>query len=371
MKRTILSLVSLAVTAASLHAQTIVGTWQGTLAVGTNSTRVVFTIQKRADASLHGGLAYADHPGAGMALTSATLSAPDVTFLADYANLTFHGKLSADGKSIDGAWAQGTRSLPLTLTLATPDTLWKREVPAPKPAMAASADPAFEVATIKPTDPVTHGVGFDLTGRPFIASNVSAMELIKIGYNIRGRQVVGGPSWLNERQFNVTAEPDTPGVPSEEQGRLMVRKLVVERFHLVSHTEERPFPTMALTLDPKGPRLIPSDPDFNGHGGEYVRGDGSDMVHLFSGATIQQLVDRLMTFFQDKQVIDETGLTGIYDITLRMPASVEQSPRNGGPDDERPAAWIAAVEHAGFKFVSKKAPLKVVVVDHIDPPTPN
>ena len=92
---------------------------------------------------------------------------------------------------------------------------------------------------------------------------------------------------------------------------------------------------------------------------------------MFSGATVQQLVDRLMTFFQDKQVIDETGLTGIYDITLRMPASVEQSPRNGGPDDERPAAWIAAVEHAGFKFVSKKAPLKVVVVDHIDPPTPN
>ena len=72
-----------------------------------------------------------------------------------------------------------------------------------------------------------------------------------------------------------------------------------------------------------------------------------------------------------QQVIDETGLTGIYDITLRMPASVEQSPRNGGTDDERPAAWIAAVEHAGFKFVSKKAPLKVVVVDHIDPPTPN
>jgi uncharacterized protein (TIGR03435 family) len=237
--------------------------------------------------------------------------------------------------------------------------------------MAANADPAFEVATIKPTDPVAHGVGFDLTSRPFMASNVSAMELIKIGYNIRGRQVVGGPSWLNERQFNVTAEPDTPGVPSEEQGRLMVRKLVVERFHLVSHTEERPFPTMALTLDPKGPRLIPSDPDFNGHGGEYVRQDGSDMVHLFSGATLQQLVDRLMTFFQDKQVIDETGLTGIYDITLRMPASVEQSPRNGGPDDERPAAWIAAVQHAGFKFVSKKAPLKVVVVDHIDPPTPN
>ena len=359
---------------AALPAQTIVGTWQGALTVGANSTRIAFTIQKnqnKTDGSLHGGLTYVDHPGAGMALTSATLSASDVTLLADYTGLTVHGKLSADGKSIDATWGQGKQSLPLTLTLATPETLWKHEAPAARPAMAANADPSFEVATIKPTEHVEHGVGFDLTGRPFVASHVSAMELIKIAYNIRGRQVIGGPSWLNENQFDVTAQPDTPGVPSEEQGRLMVRKLVVERFHLVSHTEERPFPTMALTLDPKAPRPTPSDPEFNGHGAQYGHTDGSDIVYQFSGVTIQQLVERLMTFFQDKQVIDETGLTGIYDITLRMPASVEQSPRTTGPDDERPAAWIAAVEHAGFKFVSKKAPLKVVVVDHIDPPTPN
>ena len=249
------------ITAVSLNAQTIAGTWQGTLTVGANTNRVAFTIQKKADKSLHGGIAYVDHPGVSMALSSATLSASEVILAVDYASLTFHGKLSADSKTMaTDTWAQGKQSLPLTLTLATPETLWKHEAPAPKPAMAADADPSFENAPIKPTEAVAHGVGFDLTGRPFFASNVSAMELIKIGYNIRGRQVVGGPSWLNERQFNVTAQPDTPGVPSEEQGRLMVRKLVVERFHLVSHTEERPYPALALRSIPKARAPSPATP---------------------------------------------------------------------------------------------------------------
>jgi uncharacterized protein (TIGR03435 family) len=374
--RTTVALICLALASSFLHAQSqpqpqsIAGIWQGTLTIGTNSTRAAFTVQKKPDGSFHGGLAWVDR-GASVPLDTITLSGSNVTFAQPFMGLTFQGKLSADGKSIDGTWTQGKQSYPLTLALAAPDTLWKHEGRAPQPPMAANADPAFEVATLKPRDMVAHGVSFDLQGHPFIAYDVSALELIKIAYNVRGRQVIGGPSWLNQIAYDVTAVPDTPGVPSEDQGRLMVRKLLVERFHLVSHTEQQPFPTMALTLDPKGPHPTPSDPQFNGHGAEFVRQDGSDMVHQFSGATIQQLVDRLMTFFQDKQVIDDTGLTGMYDITLRMPASVEQSPRNGGPDDERPAAWIAAVEHAGFKFVSKKAPLTVIIVDHIDPPTPN
>jgi len=376
MKRTILSAAALLLVATCLQAQSIAGTWQGRLPIAAltqNTTpgsalRVVFTIQKSSDSSLHGSISLIDR-GNSTPLTSISVSAPNVTFtLGD--NVNFHGKLSADGQSIAGTWTQGDRSFPLTLELATADTLWHREGPTALPPMAANADPAFEVATIKPCEPVEHGVSFDLTGLPFVARDVSAKELIKIAYNLRGRQVLGGPSWLDENKYDVTAKSDTPGRPSEDQGRTMVRKLLVERFHLACHTEEQLYPVFALTLDPKGPRPTPSDPN-NTQGNVIGHQDGGEFVQQFSGVTMQQFLGFIMNVFQDKQLVDETGLTGAYDITLRFPASVFESPDDRGPNDERGTAIINAAQHTGFKFVSKKEPLPVVMVDHIDPPTPN
>lgn len=96
-----------------------------------------------------------------------------------------------------------------------------------------------------------------------------------------------------------------------------------------------------------------------------------DTVFVFSGTTMPQLLGFIMNLFQDKQLVDETGLTGPYDITLRIPSSTFDSPSDRGPNDERGRALIDAAEHAGFKFVSKKGTLPIVIVDHIDPPTPN
>ncbi len=67
----------------------------------------------------------------------------------------------------------------------------------------------------------------------------------------------------------------------------------------------------------------------------------------------------------------ETGLTGIYDITLRLPPAALQGAGDGGVEEEVGTDYIAAAEHAGFKFVSKKVPQPVVIIDHIDPPTAN
>ena len=131
------------------------------------------------------------------------------------------------------------------------------------------------------------------------------------------------------------------------------------------------FPVLALTLDAKGPRPAPSDPKFNLHGNIVAHPDGEDILIQASGITIQQFLAFIMNFFMDRQLVDETGLTGTYDITLRVPSSVFQGPSDKGVDDQRGTALVAATEHAGFKFISKKEPLQVVVVDHIDPPTPD
>lgn len=374
MKQAILCAVGLmALLGAALNAQTIAGTWQGRLPIaatgqGTtpgNGLRIVFSIEKNADGSLHGGMTLIDR-GARMPLTSVTFSVPNVSF-ADGDMLGYRGKLSADGKSIAGTWTQGNQSLPLNLQLATAETMWKREGPAALPPMAADADPAFEVAIIKPTGPDENQTLFDLRARKFSAQHTSAKELIKIAYNVRGRQVLGGPPWLEDKKYDILAEPDTPGLPSEEQNRAMVHKLLIERFQLVSHVDKQPFPVLALTLDPKGPRLTPSDPNLNANGGMSARRDGDDVILQFSGTTIPQFLAFVMNTFQDKQLVDETGLSGVYDITLRL-AGLAQGPVSA---DDQGNALVLAAAHAGFKLVSKKEPLTVVVVDHIDLPTAN
>ncbi len=356
----------------ALHAQSttpsIAGVWQGALALPNgNSVRVALTIAKNPDGSLHGGFRFVDS-NAGLVFSSIVFSAPDLAVTQSMASMAFQGKLSVDGQSIIGTWSQGKLSVPLTLTLATPGSLWKPAGPGP---MAAGADPSYEVAVIKPALPEEQHPIWNMQSLEFHATGTNAAELIKMVYKIRGRQIINAPPWVEADKFDITAKPDTPGVPSEDQTRIMIRKLLTERFHLVCHTATQDYPVLVMTLDPKGPRPTPSDPNFNARGGMLLQRDGDDMQLHLSGVTMQEFLKDLMDRYRDKQIVDETGLTGTYDITLHLPPAAFQSAGDGGAEDETGPDYIAAAEHAGFKFVSKKAPQPVVVIDRIDPPTPN
>ena len=366
-------LAALVLTPTALHAQSIAGIWQGTLPIATTGqgstggtgVRIVFTVDKKPDGSFHAVMTPIDI-GNATPLTSVSFSAPNVTFsLGD--TLIFRGKLSSDGQSIAGTWGQAPQSFPLTLQFATADAVWKPAISA-LPLMAAGADPSFEVATIKPAKIDEQHALFDLHARQFNATGMTAAELIKIAYNVRGRQVLGGPSWLNQTRYDVFAEPDAPGRPCEDQSRRMVHKFLTERFHLVSHTGQQDFPVMALTLDPKAPRPNPSDSSLNPNGGMSGSREGDDIVIQFSGS-IHDLLSWMMNTFQDKQLVDETGLSGNYDVILRL-AGMAATGANVTSDDYGNALVLAA-QHAGFRLINKKEPLTVVFVDHIDLPTPN
>lgn len=377
MKRAILS-AAFIITAIAIpfHAQSIVGTWQGTLpmygaAQGASvydNPRVEFNIEQNSDGSFHGGITFIDR-GVTVAFSSIAFSAPEVTLAESSAAFTYRGKLSADGKSITGIWTQSNQSFPLTLTLAAAGPLSPRADPASTAPMAADADPTYEVATIKPATAEEQHPIFNLRAHRLNATGTSAKELIKVAWNVRGRQVLGGPPWLEEKKFDIVAEPDAPGLPSEQQSRLMVRKLLADRFHLVAHTDQQFYPVLALTLNPKAQRPVPSDPNFSPSGGMSMRREGDDIVLQFSGTTIPQMLAFIMNTFQERQLVDETGLSGTYNITLRI-AGLAQSQTAVSPDDVG-NALVQAAQQAGFKFIPEKEPLLVVIVDHIDLPTPN
>jgi uncharacterized protein (TIGR03435 family) len=374
LKRTILCAIGLLVAATCLHAQSILGTWQATLPTPDNP-RVAFKIETDTggDGTLHGVLYEFDKGPAAVALTSVTFTAPDVAVDQINLDISFKGRLAADGKSITGTWIQGKQSYPLTLNLATPDTLFKRSDPAPLPAMSSTADPAFEVATIKPSPPDAQGSSYTWRTRDFAGKNHSVRDLIEFAYQVRDRQITGGPAWMAETKFDIAGEPDTPGLPSLDQYRLMIKKLLASRFNLQIHAVQQTFPVYALTRDENAPHLQHSDPEFEGMGYVYPtedgKADGQTAAHCV-GFTMPIFANLLMNFIDDRQIVDETGLTGSFEFTLTIPTSaMHGSP--AGPEDDRADAFRHAIQPLGFHLVPKKETIPVLIIDRLDHPTPN
>ena len=349
-----------------LHAQTILGTWQGTVPIE-QAQRVVLNIAKAEDGSLRGTLTFIDRGATGAPILTVNYTAPELSL--EIANISYRGKLNADGKSIVGTWTRGGQPFPLTLVLTTPETLWTYAGPAPLLPMASTTDPAFEVATIKPSKPESGGVMFTLRTRKFQAANVSAKELLKIAYNVRGRQVDGGPAWIEDTKFDVMAEPNSPGLPSEEQVRTMVRKLLEERFGLKAHLSQREFPVYALTVEKSPPKMTKSDPTAHGSMSIYTKQEvDGELPMQFAYTTMEDFAGLMMNFIQSHQIVDETGLKGQYDFMMTLPTSALGKQ---GPEDDPDPAFVRAIQPLGLKFVVKKEPLKVVVVDHLDGPSAN
>jgi uncharacterized protein (TIGR03435 family) len=355
--------------------QTITGTWQATLPTPDNP-RIAFKIETDAggDGTFHGIVYQFDKGPATVALTSVTFTAPDIAVEQANLDVTFKGHLAADGKSITGTWTQGKQSYPLTLTLATPDTLFKRNGPAPLPPMSPTADPAFEVATIKPTPPDARGSSYRWRTRDFTGTNHTVRDLIEFAYQVRDRQISGGPAWMTETRFDLAGEPDTPGLPSLDQYRLMIKKLLASRFNLQFHTVQQTFPVYALTRDEKAPTLHHSDSELDG-GSCYVystedgHADGQTVSQCV-GFTMPLFAGLLMNFIEDRQIIDETNLTGSFELTLTMPTSAMNS-NSAGPEDSRADAIRQAIQALGFHLIPKKEAISVLIIDHLDHPTPN
>jgi len=160
----------------SLQAQNLGGSWQGTLEAGPRKLRIVFKISLDNDkwkATLHS----IDQPGPGMNATSVTKDGSTVKIVIGGLG-SYEGKLGASGNEITGTWTQGA-PLPLNLVRATPETAWAIPEPPPPPVrMAANANPTFEVATIKPSDPARPGKLFTVRGRDVVTINTTVNDLI-------------------------------------------------------------------------------------------------------------------------------------------------------------------------------------------------
>jgi uncharacterized protein (TIGR03435 family) len=240
--------------------------------------------------------------------------------------------------------------------------------------MKLDATPGFEVATIKPSRPDVQGKGFTMRGKEVLTINTSVNDLIVFAYEVHSRQIVGAPAWMDSERFDVTGQPDTPGRPNLKQFRLMVQKLLADRFQLTYHNDKKELSAYAITVAKSGPKLTKSEAPGN------LPSLGFPKLGLLPArnSTIAELAQAMQGAVLDRPVIDQTGIDGRWDFTLTWTPDPSQFAGMGvrvPPPTDDPAAppdlFTAFVQQLGLKLEATRAPVGVMVIDKVQKPSEN
>ena len=268
--------------------------------------------------------------------------------------------------------AVGTLVLSLSAIGRTGIAAAQAAAPVDMPAMAANADPAFEVVTIKPSDTsAPHGTFFTTRGRYVIAYNISLRALIEFAYGVHAKQIVGGPAALLEMHYDIDGVPNIEGRPNHNQTRLLYQKLLESRFKLSFHRDTRQMPAYVIEVAKGGPKLARTS-----------RQPGDRLMFSFSyavvltvrNASMSDFAHGMQEAFLDKPVVDQTGLKDRYDFDLKWTPDESQSnvqlPAQARDDPNAPPGLYTAIqEQLGLKIVSAKAPVETLVIDHLENPS--
>lgn len=241
---------------------------------------------------------------------------------------------------------------------------------APQP--ASTLPFSYEVVSIRPHQTSGDGglgVWWRTTPDGFATRGDTVDSFVLKAYGLTmSSQISGLPKWCESETFDVDAKMDEETTealkklsPKErmEQGEQMMRQLLADRFQLKVHHEMRELPIYALVIVKGGPKLTEAPANEVG-GGSY----GSNGMALRS-ARIASLAD-ILSGKVGRLVVDKTGLTGLYDMTLKWTPDGQPESADSGP-----SIFTALEEQLGLKLVPAKAPVDTVVVDHVEKPSAN
>ena len=242
--------------------------------------------------------------------------------------------------------------------------------------MAADAEPGFEVATIKPDASEYQGImGLGFRGRTFSAKNVSLVDMIAFAYAVHPKQVlVGAQKWAATERYDISGIPDKEGVPNIPQQRMMVQKLLTERFKLELKSDKEEMSAYVMTVGKDGPKLTPTKLEgLNPTSTMKPSEDG--WVLSTENASTKVLAGFLQLAILDRPVVDRTGLTGRYDIALDFtPDSTEfngHPPPTRHADAPAPGLFDAMQKQLGLKLSAEKAAVDVWTVEKAARPSEN
>jgi uncharacterized protein (TIGR03435 family) len=264
---------------------------------------------------------------------------------------------------------------------------------------------AFEVASIRPSAEQTTSVrvGFQATGSQVRVSAMTLKDYLGIAYSLPPQQIEG-PDWIGQQRWDVVATIPDGG---SEKVLEMLQTLLTERFQLKVHRESKELPVYVLGVSKAGAKLAESKPDPNapvappdtvtvtGGGNNSTigvdLGGGKSFTMENNQVQIRRMtmldVAEVLTRFVDRPVVDQSGLTKTYDVTLDVPPDdfnalrIRSAVNAGVPlppqvlrllDNASPDTLSGPLSKFGLTFDARRAPLDVLVIDSaLKTPTEN
>jgi uncharacterized protein (TIGR03435 family) len=324
------------------------------------------------------GAASAPGGEAGQASTSSDVPAPSLfTAVQEQLGLKLEAEKGpietlvidqAEKPSVDGAeTAQPVSPVPVPASLvqekATPTKL-----------------PAFDVASVKPSSPNNYEINgaYTYPGGRVECIGCTLQYLVMLAFDIQYWQVSGGPDWIDitrGTRYDIEAKPSESSqaiklnnpvkkTPPNAEQRQMLQSLLMDRFQLKFHSEQREGNAYILSRGSKPLKLQPpKDPEEFHWAGSISGGavvDGSGVAgHNIS---MPELAVRLSDWLR-RPVLDQTGLAGTYDF--------EYQTGNDDPDAGPTVGIIKSMEEIGLKLTSGKGPVETLVIDHVEMPSAN
>ena len=223
---------------------------------------------------------------------------------------------------------------------------------------------AFDVASVKPNRSGSGSSSSNSHDGVYTATNESLKSLIQMAYRVRDYRIAG-PDWLNSERFDIAAKP--PAGSKDADLGLMMQSMLLERFKLALHRETKEFPVYGLLVAKNGPKFKEVEDvggnHTNSNRGRFI-GDRCSMANLAAYLARQM----------DRPVVDMTGLAGVFDLKLNFtPESALAGREDNKADTEAyPPLLTAIQEQLGLKLEPKKAPIEILVIDHLEKvPTEN
>ena len=241
----------------------------------------------------------------------------------------------------------------------------------------APGAPAFEVASVKPSNSPTRVFGiFTYPGGRVAGQNRTLQDLMEEAFSVLPFQIVGGANWVREEPYDFEAKPPAsspasranppyPKAPPSEEQRQMLQALLADRFHLEYHRETKEGPVYLLVkgnnkLKLQGSKNKDDFPWVGGNRGAAIYGDGVAGINV----SMRLLAIRLSPYL-GRPVLDQTGLEGSFDFKFEYPLP---------SDDQHPdviSSIITSIQGIGLKLQTAKGPVETIVIDHAEKPSAN
>jgi len=226
---------------------------------------------------------------------------------------------------------------------------------------ATAAAETFDVASVKVEPPVPPGQYYNANlGRiehgELTMANVTLSEAVRFAWGINNDAQVSGPEWIKNKEIRFQIHGKAAPDASRDQIQRMLQALLIERFRLKTHIEQREMAHLELSRSNRPLKIHPMAE------GSDASANKNWLGHIISNGMTMDVLTTLLSRFERLPILNNTGLEGRYAIDLTWAFTPRTAAEEADPPQGKSLS-AAVQDQLGLKLEAKKTPVPVIVID--------